>query len=96
MSNQASAKDCVMSFKAVPNASRTELRGWLGDAIKIRVQSPPEDGKANKAIVKFLSKQLKTERNAVLIEGGAFQPLKRIRFVGMSREEVLEKLQLTP
>jgi len=94
MATHEDAGGCVLSFKAVPNASCTEVRGWVGDAVKIRVASPPEDGKANKAILKFLAKQLKTNRKSVILEGGEFQPQKRIRFVGMSRDEVLEKLSL--
>lgn len=39
-----------------PNASCNEITGLHGDALKIRLQAPPVDGKANRELVSFLSK----------------------------------------
>ena len=38
----------------VPGASRTEIKGPYGDAIKVRVSAPPEGGRANQALVDFV------------------------------------------
>jgi uncharacterized protein len=35
-----------LSVKIVPNASKNEIVGWLENNLKIRVQAPPEKGKA--------------------------------------------------
>ena len=89
-----SSEDCVLSIKIVPNASSTEIVGWLGDALKIRVQAIPEDGKANKALIKFLSKQLKCDQKYIELESGEFSPQKRIRIFGTNRSQLLTKLGL--
>ena len=88
------AGDCVLSIKIVPNASSTEVAGWLGDAVKIRVQAPPEKGKANKALIKFLSTRLDCDQKHLEIESGDFAPQKRIRITGISRANVLRQLKL--
>ncbi len=82
----------LLCIKVVPNASRTEIIGWLGDYLKIRVQAPPEDGKANQAFLKYLSKQLKCPRKQIVLESGAFSPQKRIRIEGFDRAHVLSTL----
>ena len=43
---------------AIPNASRDVIGGWLGDKLTVKVQTAPEDGKANKALCHFLAKSL--------------------------------------
>jgi len=46
-----------------PNSSRTELIEWDENrqAYRMNVKAPPEKGKANIEIVKFLSKKLKKQ-----------------------------------
>ena len=75
-----------------PRASKTEVVGWHGDAIKIRVAAPPVDGAANEALVLFLAEQLGVPRAAVTVVGGAAGRRKRVAIVGIERERVLEVL----
>ncbi len=51
----------------VPGASRTEVKGRHGDAVKVRVAAPPEGGKANRAVLKLL--EAKTGGRATLLNG---------------------------
>ncbi len=83
---------CILKFKIVPNASKTEVSGWLGDEIKVRVEVVPEDGKANKALIKFFSKKLGCDKKQIVLEHGDFNPHKRFRFEGLTNTEVLRKL----
>ena len=55
-----------------PRASRTEVAGHHGDAIKIRLAAPPVDGAANDALLRFLSDRLSVARSAVRVEAGVF------------------------
>ena len=41
----------TLRVRVVPGASRTEIKGRYADAIKVRVSAPPEDGRANRALL---------------------------------------------
>ena len=53
-----------------PRASKTEVAGPHGDAIKIRLQAPPVDGRANAELVRFLAKRLNVPRSSIHIARG--------------------------
>lgn len=61
---------CRLTLYVQPRASRTEVVGLHGDALKIRVAAPPVDGAANDALVAFLSKKLGVPRTNILLEAG--------------------------
>lgn len=71
--------------RIIPKSSRNEIIG--GDIIKIKVTSPPVDGKANKAVVELLSKQFKVPKKDIQIVSGEKSRNKRIRIYGISRSE---------
>ena len=55
-----------LDLKVVPGARRDMLAGMLGTRFKVRVSSPPEDGRANRAVIRVVSEHLKVaagERN---------------------------------
>lgn len=63
------ARKCI-EVRVVPNASRDEIAGWQEGVLKVRIQAVPEDGKANKALLRFLAKALSCgKRDLVLISG---------------------------
>jgi len=49
---------CLLTIKAVPNAPRSEVVGWMGDTLKVRLKAPPVDGKANTELCRFLAEVL--------------------------------------
>ena len=53
-----------------PNAKRDEICGLLGDRIKIAITAQPIDGKANEALIKFLSKKFKIAKSCISITKG--------------------------
>jgi len=89
---ESDGERCVIAVKVVPGASRDELAGRLGEAIKVRVAAPPEGGKANRAVCKLLAEALGVGRQAVAVVAGASQPRKRIAIEGLSPDEVRQRL----
>jgi uncharacterized protein (TIGR00251 family) len=88
--------DADLAVVVQPRASRTEVVGWHGDAIKIRVAAPPVDGAANDELVRFLSKAVGVPRADVTISAGAAGRRKRIRLVGVDGATALDRLGVAP
>jgi uncharacterized protein YggU (UPF0235/DUF167 family) len=63
-----------LELKVVPRATRTEVVGWLGDRLKLRVAAVPEAGRANAAIISLLSRELGVpERRLRIVSGHGAQ-----------------------
>jgi uncharacterized protein (TIGR00251 family) len=77
-----------ISVKAVPGASRDEIAGMLGDRLKVRVQAPAEEGKANRAICNLIAKRLGISTARVTVESGRSRAEKTLRIEGASPNAV--------
>jgi len=85
---------CKLRLKVVPGASSTGCE-WLDDeqqVLKVRVTAPPEKGKANKAVEKFIASKLGLPTAAVNISSGSGSPQKTIKIDGLTLPEVRKKL----
>ncbi len=74
----STADGVVLNIRVVPRASKTEVQGMLGEALKIRLQAPPMDGKANVALVKFLADTLGIARSNITLLSGETSRVKRV------------------
>ena len=83
---------CLLTVKATPRASRTEVAGADAAWLRIRVQAPPVDGRANEALTEFLAKKLDLPRRAVAVVSGETGRIKKVRIAGMRAEELRKKL----
>lgn len=59
-----------ISVRVIPNASRTEVAGPYGAGWKVKVQTPPEGGRANKAVAECLASALAVPKRSVMLESG--------------------------
>ena len=83
----------LLPVKIVPGASRTKYLGeWQGRA-RIAVAAPQEKGKANQAVVEFLSGLLDINRRQITVITGLTSPLKTIRIEGVSASAVQAAFQ---
>ncbi|KEI35023.1 hypothetical protein FRA_43c11000 [Francisella sp. W12-1067] len=53
-----------------PNSSKSEVCGEHKGSLKIKISSPAVDGKANKAVIDFLSKHFKIKKKDIAIVKG--------------------------
>lgn len=85
-------KDGVTFFiRLTPKAARDEFSGieTLADGktyLMVRLCAVPEDGKANKALLKFLGKKLKIPLSRVSLEMGATSRIKQVKIIGEGEE----------
>lgn len=78
----------LLPVKVVPNASRSELGEWMDDGhLKIRIQSPAVDGKANKALLAFLAELVGVSKNRISIRSGLTGRQKVIAFDNLTDSE---------
>jgi uncharacterized protein (TIGR00251 family) len=71
--------DLVIEIRVQPRASRSELAGLHGGRLRVRLQAPPVDGRANLALVDFLARAFSVPRASVVIEHGLGGRDKRVR-----------------
>jgi len=83
---------CRLKVKAVPGASRSEIVGKLGEALKVRVAAPPEGGKANREIVALVAAKLGLSLNCVAVLSGQSSPAKVLSVEGLSAEDAWARL----
>lgn len=82
----------TLKLKVVPCASRTEIVGWLGDKLKVRVSAPPEKGKANAAVEAVVAQALNLPTSSVRIIAGISSSQKIIEILGLPRDAVFNAL----
>lgn len=90
----ATATGIRLTVQVQPRASRNELAGRHGDALKVRLQAPPVDGAANEALVRFLAERLGVPRAAVRIAAGPASRRKAVLIDGINPEEAGRRLAL--
>ena len=85
----------VFTAKIVPGSSGpTRICGLLDGMLKIKVSAPPEKGKANRHLVRFVAQEFGVRKNAVSIVTGPTSSIKRVQVLGISAETLLKKLNL--
>ena len=69
----------IVKIKISPNASKNEIIK-TDDGVKIKITAQPIDGKANKALLEFLSKEFKVPKTSIEISKGLSSKDKTIIF----------------
>ena len=77
----------VVSVKVQPNASRDRVVGEHGDQLKIAVTVAPEKGKANKVVIKVLSRLLDVKSSDIEILSGETSREKKVLIRNISEED---------
>ncbi len=82
----------LLTLWVVPGASRTEIAGAHGRALKVRVAAAPEHGRANRALIAFLEERLRPAR--VELSSGLSVRSKMATVTGMESGEVERRLSM--
>jgi uncharacterized protein len=76
------------SVRVQPRASRSEIAGVYGDALKVRLSAPPVDGAANDALIEFLAHVFAVGRRDVRILAGEISRSKIVEIEGITERTV--------
>ena len=83
-----------ISVYVQPGAKTTEVSGEHDGALKLRINAPPVDGKANAAVIAFLAERCAVSKSKVTLISGDTNRRKRLRVTGITAENALQQLFL--
>jgi hypothetical protein len=85
------ARDGAVTFavRVQPRASKDEIAGAIGGALKVRLRAPALEDRANDALCEYLAELLKTPKAAVRILSGHHSRSKRVEVRGVTETQVL-------
>lgn len=81
-----------IQVRVTPRAGRDELAGWKDGLLRVRVSSPPVDGKANAALERLLARALDVPRTAVAVVAGQRSREKTVLIDRLTQDEALRRL----
>ncbi|HEY6127247.1 MAG TPA: DUF167 domain-containing protein [Candidatus Acidoferrum sp.] len=76
------------AVRVQPRASRNEIAGVMEGALKVRLQAPAVENRANEALCEFLAQLLKRPKSAVRILAGDRGRTKQVEIFGVTASEV--------
>ena len=85
---------CILSVRAQPGARKSAVLGEHDGALKVAVTAPPEDGRANKALVELLRQVLKLKRSQIELLSGQTSRDKRFLIRGLKKTELSAQLTM--
>ena len=78
----------IFSVRVQPRATKDAIAGEMNGALKVRLQAPAVENRANDALIEFLAQLLKTPRSAVRILSGDRSRTKRIEIRGVTQQQI--------
>ena len=82
----------TFQVRVQPHAHNDEIAGEIAGALKIRLQAPALENRANEALIEFLAHLLKTPKAAVRLLSGERSRIKRIEIRGVTKRQIEQLL----
>jgi uncharacterized protein (TIGR00251 family) len=79
-------------LRVSPGANSAHVVGRHGEAWKVRVAAPPEGGRANDAVVRWLAETLSLPRDAVTLVSGHGARDKIVQLAGLDPTQIERRL----
>ena len=90
----ADAPSATVSVRVVPRSSKEGVAGFEGGVVRIRLNAPAVEGKANDALVRFLAKTVGVPRGRITLVTGERGRSKIVRVAGVTSEALMAALGL--
>ena len=82
----------IIAVRVIPRAARSGIAGRRGNALLVRLNSPPVEGAANAELIEVLADALAVPRRSVTIVSGAASKQKRVRIAGIDAAHAASRL----
>lgn len=82
----------IVPVRAQPGARKAGVLGEQAGSLKVAVTAPPEDGRANKALLEVLREALDLKRSQLELVSGETSREKKFLVRGVTREELASRL----
>jgi uncharacterized protein len=83
-----------LNVRVQPGARLERLVGWMADGtLKLAVAAPPEGGRANAAVTKFLGLSLGVDARTVTVTRGRSSRSKVVEIAGLDEAEVRRRIE---
>jgi uncharacterized protein (TIGR00251 family) len=85
--------ESLITVHVSPKSQKGAVIGWMDDgALKVKVLSAPEGGRANIELLRVLAEELKIPVRHVTIESGSTSTTKTLKILGLDADEVKRRL----
>lgn len=81
-----------LSIRVKPGAAASQIVGWQGEILEVRIAAPPREGQANAALIRLLAQALGVAPSRLSIVRGHASRHKRVAVESLSQEEVWLRL----
>jgi len=85
----------ILKIWVQPRAAKVDIIGVHGDALKVKLTSPPVDGKANDQLKAMLSKRLDIAASKIDVRSGHTGRRKTLEIKDLSAREVESRLGIS-
>lgn len=90
----SSPEGALLAVRVVPGARKSGLAGVTGTRLRVRLQAPPVEGKANRELERFLAGILGLKKNQVRLVAGERSREKTLLLRNLSVDEASARLQV--
>lgn len=77
----------ILIVKVIPNARKNMVQDFSGSVLKVRINAPPDKGKANDALIELLSEYFSVPKSRIHILSGHTSRLKKIEIDGILKKK---------
>lgn len=92
--SQLSDGTLLVRLHVQPKASKTRLVGLFDGCLKLAIQAPPVDGKANEEVIRFLADFFGIPGREVVLKSGTHGRRKQLILIGLAEDEVRRRVAL--
>jgi uncharacterized protein len=83
---------CTLPVRLKPNAKREKVEADGSGGLRVWVNAPPIEGRANAALIEFLSETLDIPKSYLSIKRGLGSRNKVVEAIGMTKEEIFKRI----